>query len=66
MREETEWVETVNFGANILTGANTQAILDAYERYKDFDSSSLKLDSFKPYGDGTAAHKIVRLMESIL
>ena len=34
LRDETEWIETVNTGWNHLTGADTQAILDAIKNLK--------------------------------
>jgi UDP-N-acetylglucosamine 2-epimerase len=56
LREETEWIETVQAGWNILTGAATVKIINA-------------LRSFKPpaarpslYGDGHAAEKVVDIL----
>ncbi len=54
MRDETEWVETVEQGANRLTGANKAAILEAVERFEvDFTRVS------SVFGDGRAAERIV-------
>lgn len=55
LREETEWVETVESGCNILTGADSRRICEAVERATEvvFDNKM----SF--YGDGKAAFKIV-------
>lgn len=52
LREETEWVETVELGWNTLTGADTQRILAAV--------SELSCPSARPevYGDGNAATTI--------
>lgn len=52
LREETEWVETVELGWNTLTGADTQRILAAV--------SKLCCPNARPavYGDGNAATTI--------
>ena len=54
LRDETEWTETVELGANILTGLNLKKITEAYEilkTQKPFDKSA--------YGQGDTAQKIV-------
>ncbi|MFV0391273.1 MAG: non-hydrolyzing UDP-N-acetylglucosamine 2-epimerase [Paludibacteraceae bacterium] len=51
MREQTEWVELVENGFNVLVGSNPDKIITAYE-----DSSTKKSDfSLNLYGDGRAA-----------
>ncbi len=53
LREETEWVETLNHGWNILTGPNTDKIVAA---------SSAKIVESEPqsyYGNGRASQLIV-------
>ncbi|MEI7456634.1 MAG: UDP-N-acetylglucosamine 2-epimerase (non-hydrolyzing) [Nitrosomonadales bacterium] len=55
MRDETEWVETVELGWNQLVGASEQAILSAASK----PMTSLQENTTAPYGDGAAAHKIV-------
>lgn len=60
LREETEWVETVEAGANILCGTDMEKIIDAYQRIVDEDFN-INLSS-NPYGDGKAAEKIVELL----
>jgi UDP-GlcNAc3NAcA epimerase len=59
LRDETEWVETVDAGWNVLAGADKDRILAA--------ATSLKSDraSRKPiadYGDGHAADKVVEIL----
>ena len=53
LRDETEWIETVESGWNILSGANCDSIIEAV-RY-------IKAPSAHPplYGDGKAAEKII-------
>ena len=59
LRDETEWVETVENGWNCLVGADREKII-------------LAIDSFYPpenypvlYGDGKAAKKIIRCFPSL-
>ena len=65
LRDETEWVETVDAGANEIVGADADRLKDAAER-------SLKLGPLQvtegagPFGDGHAAEAIVRALESSL
>ncbi len=56
LRDETEWVETVQAGWNVLTGARTDAIVQAVR--------DLRLPTERPtlYGDGQAAMQIVTLI----
>ena len=59
LRSETEWVETVSLGANILVRERTsQNILDAIgqEQVGRFDE--------KPYGDGKASHIMIKEMQN--
>ena len=58
LREETEWVETIELGWNILTGANPEKIKDAV---KNFAPSGQRPEV---YGDGKACQKIVQIMEN--
>lgn len=60
MRDETEWVETVKTGWNTLTGANTEAIVNAVRHYRE---SPLPLYQEDLYGIGKASEEIVAAME---
>ena len=60
LRDETEWVETVEQGWNILVGANYDKILAAL---RNFHPESPRTFS---YGDGDASGKIVRILEEKL
>lgn len=52
MREQTEWVETVQNGWNVLVGTNKDNILDSIINFHpDKEQKSI-------FGDGNAAEKI--------
>ena len=58
LREETEWVETVELGWNTLVGADTERITAAVaELAKPTDRPDV-------YGDGRAAEEIVNALEA--
>ncbi|TKB23971.1 UDP-N-acetylglucosamine 2-epimerase (non-hydrolyzing) [Desulfopila sp. IMCC35006] len=62
LRDETEWVETVDAGANFLTDTDKQSIFNAF---KQASCTSIKLDPAL-YGNGHAAEIIVdSLTESL-
>ena len=56
MRDETEWIELVEIGANVLVGADKERIMEAYKstniQYTISQYANL-------YGDGKASEKIV-------
>lgn len=54
LRDETEWVETVEAGWNVVVGADRKKIVEAVRSFKS--------DKPRPelYGDGRAAEKIAR------
>ncbi len=58
LRNETEWVETVEAGVNFLAGAQTDSILAAFERARTVDV----LLKAGLYGDGHAAEAIVEIL----
>lgn len=55
MRDETEWLETVELGWNQLAGADRSRILEAYNTF----SNSSPTACAAPYGDGAASGRIV-------
>ena len=59
MRDETEWVETVDLGWNQLVGTSTPSILSAVNGIMQ---SPPKGVSAKPYGTGKAASDILALL----
>jgi len=60
LRDETEWIETVESGWNVLAGVVADRITELVDR-----SWSLLQDKPQPYGSGDAAKKIVEVLESI-
>lgn len=62
LRDETEWTETVESGWNVLVGADTTKLIQAFEA-----SCNMKPNNSdnQPYGDGNAAGKIVKLLRVV-
>ena len=60
MRDETEWVELVEAGANVLVGADQKRILDAYHNTKS--SSVVDTRSEDLYGGGKASERIIKVL----
>jgi UDP-GlcNAc3NAcA epimerase len=56
LREETEWIETVESGWNILVGSNKEKILNALSSFKPANHQPLI------YGESGAGRKIVSLL----
>lgn len=56
LRDETEWVETVQLGWNILTGADQERIIDAVRTFKVPAEHPLL------YGDGKAAANCLKAL----
>lgn len=61
LRNETEWVETVEAGWNVLVGTDDDKIVEAVNRFLDMDLSALP-DVSNIYGDGHTAEKIVEIL----
>ena len=59
LREETEWVETVEAGWNTLVGADKVAIRAALERLTEPSTKPA------PYGGGDAATRVVEVLENV-
>jgi UDP-GlcNAc3NAcA epimerase len=57
LRKETEWIETVQNGWNVLTGADTQRVLEAVRSFGKPPAHP------ELYGNGSAAHQIVEILK---
>ena len=58
MREETEWVETVNAGWNVLVGTDSEKIIRKFHDFYPLEKRP------QVYGGGDAADKIVQVIKS--
>ena len=58
LREQTEWVELVHKGVNILVGSDYQAFMTAFEKAKRFNGDF----SENLYGNGDASDLIIRCL----
>lgn len=61
MRDETEWVELVQVGANILAGGDKDKIIEAAHSCVDH----LIEDEFEMYGGGKASSRIVSILSGL-
>ncbi len=59
LREETEWVETVKDGLNVLVGSNKQKIIDITQEFK------LKSHFRNYFGDGNTSTKILEILTDV-
>lgn len=65
LRENTEWVETVQLGANHLLGSNTKRIVKTAEKIiENEEELCKKLGALpNPFGDGRASQKILKIIK---
>jgi UDP-GlcNAc3NAcA epimerase len=59
LREETEWVETIKSGWNVLTGTNAKRIV---EEVGHLEKRKRHPEGNKIFGDGKAGEKIVQIL----
>jgi UDP-N-acetylglucosamine 2-epimerase len=59
LRDETEWMETVKSGWNILVGTGIKRIVEGVSHLKGRKLSKKRMDIF---GDGRASEKIVQIV----
>ena len=60
LRENTEWVETLDSGWNILVGTDKEKISEAILLMQKSELNKYE----NPFGDGTASEKIVDILEN--
>ncbi len=60
LRDETEWIETVEDGWNALVGTETEDVLDAIEHFNPSGTKS------KSFGDGHAAERIAQILDKLM
>ena len=60
LRDETEWVETVDSGINILTGVDKDRILQAARSSQSGDRINRNI-----FGDGATSEKIVKILSEL-
>jgi UDP-GlcNAc3NAcA epimerase len=60
LRDETEWIETVEMGWNRIAGADHQLIISTFN-----EPQIPVLNNCSPYGNGDAAAKILQHLRNI-
>lgn len=70
LREETEWTETVESGANLLTGLDRRRILDAIAHWdRMLGAQTFRVETASaghPFGQGNAADRIIAELVAFL
>lgn len=59
LREETEWIELVEIGANQVCGTNPENITSAYCRFCELKFNFEQ----QPYGQGDTAERIIKVLQ---
>jgi UDP-N-acetylglucosamine 2-epimerase (non-hydrolysing) len=65
MRYETERQEGIDAGVSILVGADYDKIIFESEKVLSKTKQATRLKALNPYGDGTAAKKIEKIIYEI-
>jgi UDP-N-acetylglucosamine 2-epimerase len=65
LRDETEWIETVEMGVNFLVGADVKGILRTIRLIKREYDSVKKGFKGNPFGDGKASERVVDIISGI-
>jgi UDP-N-acetylglucosamine 2-epimerase (non-hydrolysing) len=64
LRNETEWIETIGLGANVLVGTDPEKIVKETNRILRNKTLNRKLMAdTKPFGDGKASEKILAIVK---
>ncbi len=64
MRDETEWVETVELGVNFIVGADKNKIISTVIESLNNNWIDKFANIANPYGDGNASGKIINIIKS--
>lgn len=66
LRDETEWVETVNAGMNIVTGVDKKRILEAFQKMLQHFSTQID-DKYcgNPFGNANSSSMILNIILSM-
>jgi len=65
LRERTEWVETVELGANVLVGNNKEMIVRKVRERLAVEALETKLKEFpNPFGEGNASTGIIEALKA--
>ena len=59
LRDNTEWIETIELGGNILVGSDKNRILKGVTSMLDKELNCVK----NPFGDGKASERICKILE---
>lgn len=62
LREQTEWIETLDLGWNVLVGSDLKKIVDQFEISSKMEPNILNHKAY--FGNGEAGRKIVKILES--
>ncbi len=62
LRENTEWTETLDIGANVLAGTTVDGIVTATEKILAGFNNDWEI----PFGDGKAAKRIVEVVKTVV
>jgi len=61
LRDETEWVELVEIGANVLVGADKEKIVSSFKSIvSSLKTKNYKLKTINLYGSGKASENIIK------
>ena len=66
IRDRTEWIETIEMGVNILTGADTERIVQAVKYVEEKYDEMKNRFRENPFGDGKASERIIRVLRERL
>lgn len=67
LRNETEWIETVQSGWNMLVGADREKIINAQRMIAhNLTNNNIPSHTYNFYGDGRASKKIIKVLLSIV